>query len=304
MDFVRYESRASKLRHVRPTDVFAILVTALGVGAGAYLGTFPADIVRGIGAALVELSIAGLVLWLFWNHRGLKMGPVVLIAIGALILGVGIVWYWLDGAGKTAPTKDVTASLTPPVSVSAAIPPPQVAAGATITSTNQSGGQTAQTIINNNADRPNQGRIEGLLTGGDSYAYFMLYWFDLDQNIAKQFALIRKGSFPLFNLSMRILDMDTNKDILTQSYEEVSGGGDTAGAIAGSVNWKLPESVYYRIFFMARNGPWTQDLQLKKSTKANCWLAATRVRGKRGQILFEHSDSDYIGEFGNPIWRQ
>jgi hypothetical protein len=289
---------------VRRTDVFAILITALGVGAGAYLGTFPADIVRGIGAALVELSVVGLALWLLWNHRGVKMGPVVFIVIGALILGVGIVWYWIDGAGKTEPTKAVTAPLTAPASISAAVPPPQVASGTTIASTNQSGGQTAQTIINNNADSSNQDRIEGLLTGGDSYAYFMLYWFDLDQNIAKQSALIRKGSFPLFNLSMRILDMDANRNILTQSYEEVSGGGDTAGAIAGSVTWKLPESVYYRIFFMARNGPWTQDLQLKKSTKANCWLAATRVKGKRGQILFEHSDSGYTAEFGSPIWRQ
>jgi hypothetical protein len=57
------------------------------------------------------------------------------------------------------------------------------------------------------------------------------------------------------------------------------------------------------MFFNAGNGPWTQDIQLKLSAEQNIWLAATRVRGKGGDVRYEYSGSEYELEFGAPIWQ-
>jgi hypothetical protein len=70
-----------------------------------------------------------------------------------------------------------------------------------------------------------------------------------------------------------------------------------------NLRWPLRESVYYRAFFFARNGSWNQDLQLRKSVKASCWLAATRVVGERGEVRLERCDSGFVEEFGPPQWR-
>jgi hypothetical protein len=39
---------------------------------------------------------------------------------------------------------------------------------------------------------------------------------------------------------------------------------------------------------------------LKRSTLARCWIAETCVRGKVGEIRFEHIDNGFINEFGAP----
>jgi hypothetical protein len=50
-------------------------------------------------------------------------------------------------------------------------------------------------------------------------------------------------------------------------------------------------SVLYGIWLYARNGPWNQNLRLRRSDKAACWLVATRVLGIDGRsFLFEHRD--------------
>jgi hypothetical protein len=127
----------------------------------------------------------------------------------------------------------------------------------------------------------------------------MLYDFDLVQNIASQFTIIRRGEYPLYDVRFRILDMNTNQDIMNKSWGEINAPADFL-----IVKWKLPISAYYRVFFHARNESWSQDLLLNRSTSAGCWLAATCVRGKDGSIRFEHIDNGFISEFGTPTWRQ
>jgi hypothetical protein len=129
----------------------------------------------------------------------------------------------------------------------------------------------------------------------------MLYWFDLDQNIAKNMSIIRRGRYPLYDVGMRLVDMDTKIEF-RQQIGEISGGEGNR-ALPYDVAWKLADSAYYRIFFSARNGLWHQDLQLKKSRKANCWLAATKVVGSDGKLRFQHIDGEYTGEFGATVWR-
>lgn len=140
-------------------------------------------------------------------------------------------------------------------------------------------------------------RLQGLQTGGDTYAYLMLYNFDLSKNIARDFVLIRAGEFPLYDVRIRLHDLAQQIDLLNENWGELNSAADYR-----HVRWPLPASVYYRAFFHARNGSWHQDLRLKRSTDAGCWLAATRVWGHQQSPDFQQIDQQYIDEFGSPEW--
>jgi hypothetical protein len=141
-------------------------------------------------------------------------------------------------------------------------------------------------------------RLEALQTGGDTYAYVMFYHFDLDLNIARNFVVIRNGEYPLYDLRIRIMDMVRGVGVLEGSLGELNSAADYK-----LVEWPLPPSVYYRIFFFARNGNWRQDLQLRKSPEAGCWLAATIVYGHQQAPEYQHLDNEFGELFGPPAWR-
>jgi hypothetical protein len=142
-------------------------------------------------------------------------------------------------------------------------------------------------------------RLEDIQTGGNSFCYWMLYHFDLTQSVAHNFVIIRKGEYPLYDVRLRIRDMNKGVDVVERLWGEMNSPADYL-----LLEWPLAESVYYRIFFHARNGSWNQDLLLRRSEIASCWLAATRVLGIRGEVRFEHIDNEFTGEFGQPVWRQ
>ncbi len=78
--------------------------------------------------------------------------------------------------------------------------------------------------------------------------------------------------------------------------------GDHSGASAEFIllQWPLQPEHYYRALFVARNGQWRQDLILRRSDAANCWLAATRVFGPSLEERFQHmptglEDADEVG---------
>lgn len=141
-------------------------------------------------------------------------------------------------------------------------------------------------------------RLEGLQTGGDSFCYLMFYDFDLSNGIAKNFVVIKKGEYPLYDVRIRICNMGNKHEILRQ-WGEIS-----APAEYELLQWPLQENEYYRVFIHARNGQWHQDLILKRSESAKCWLAATKVFSSDGNSRFEHIDAGYKLEFGSPDWRK
>jgi hypothetical protein len=144
-----------------------------------------------------------------------------------------------------------------------------------------------------------QKRIEDVQTGGDSFCYFMLYHFDLNLSIAQNIVVIRKGEFPLYDLRIRVMDIDTSQDVFKKTWGEMNSPADF---LLGQ--WSLTPTVYYRIFFHARNGSWNQDLILRRSEQAECWLAATRVLARNGRdVTFVHIDPNFETEFGTPAWR-
>jgi hypothetical protein len=143
-----------------------------------------------------------------------------------------------------------------------------------------------------------QRRLEALQTGGDTFCYWMLYHFDMARALARNFVVIRRGDYPLYDVRFRIRDMNASKDVLEKQWGEINSPADYL-----IVEWVLPPSVYYRIFFHARNGSWNQDLVLKRSSSAECWLAATRVLDRNGkEVTFEHVDNGFIEGFGEPTW--
>jgi hypothetical protein len=145
-----------------------------------------------------------------------------------------------------------------------------------------------------------QKHLEGLQTGGDTFCYWMLYHFDITKDIAQQWVVIRHGDYPLYDVSIRIRDMDVEADVASEKLGEIN-----APAIYRLVKWPMQESVYYAVTFHARNGSWSQHLLLRRSSKARCWLAATRVwdRSNR-EVVFEHVDNTFTEEFGGPTWRR
>jgi len=52
----------------RRVDIFAVLLALFILGLGAYLSTFPVEIVRLIGLLLMGASIVGLVIWFSWGR--------------------------------------------------------------------------------------------------------------------------------------------------------------------------------------------------------------------------------------------
>ena len=82
----------------------------------------------------------------------------------------------------------------------------------------------------------------GTATGGDTYAYLMLYEFDVDGEIsAKQTTVIKMVKFPLYNLSLGIADMDKSGATAWNEYSQEIQEID-APAIMLPINWKLSPS--------------------------------------------------------------
>jgi hypothetical protein len=141
-------------------------------------------------------------------------------------------------------------------------------------------------------------RLEGMQTGGNTFCYWMLYDFDMQASIAKQWVVIRRGEYPLYNVHIRISEAETRTDAVNEALGELN-----APAIFRTLRWPLRDDLYYRVWFGARNGQWRQDLILKKSDQARCWLAATKIYGPQLEEWHVHVDNGFEGEFGPPTWR-
>jgi hypothetical protein len=142
-------------------------------------------------------------------------------------------------------------------------------------------------------------RLQGLLTGGDAFCYWTLAHFDVGKSVAQNFMIIKQGKNALFDVSMRIINLDNpNKNIFARAFGEIS-----APALAFFPRWDLLERVSYRAFFAARNGQWHQDLHLVCIPDQGYWAAATRVYDIDGRtIRLEKVDPEYVSKAGIPAW--
>ena len=149
-------------------------------------------------------------------------------------------------------------------------------------------------------DENENDRLIGAQTGGDTIARFMLYHFDMDLGIAQQAVLIKEGEYALLDVHMRIIDLDGDpaRDIHVLRWDNV-----VAPAEYIHVRLPLPDELYWRILFTARNGSWHQDLILRRSNGDRCWLAATQIFGLQGAPQMMFLDNEFTARFGDPQWR-
>ena len=141
-------------------------------------------------------------------------------------------------------------------------------------------------------------RLEAVQTGGDTFCYLMFFHFDMTLSIAQNFVIIKNGQFPLYDVRLRIYNVHTARNLLERPWGEISAPAEFL-----IVKWPLPPRVHYRVFFHARNGQWNQDLILRRSERAECWLAATQVKAPNGRdVVLTHVDGGFIDEFGPPGW--
>jgi hypothetical protein len=79
----------------------------------------------------------------------------------------------------------------------------------------------------------------------------MFYDLDMAASTAQNFAVIRKGEFPLYDVRMRLHDLDRSVDVLNLKQGELNSPADYA-----MVKCPIPESVYCRVFFEAPRVIW------------------------------------------------
>jgi hypothetical protein len=54
----------------------------------------------------------------------------------------------------------------------------------------------------------------------------MLYHFDMTRALARNFVIIRRGEYPLYDSRMRIRDMDASRDVLNRNWGEINSPAD------------------------------------------------------------------------------
>ncbi|HZE57850.1 MAG TPA: hypothetical protein VE031_08340 [Chthoniobacterales bacterium] len=115
-------------------------------------------------------------------------------------------------------------------------------------------------------------QIAGLVTGGDSFCYFVIT--SIDPSNTGRLLAINHGKFPLYEVAARIVDLqkfEAKKDNLTLqnlfaddiNVQVGSIAADLAG-LQGSFPLGEGDRHDYNIFFSARNGLSTQLLRLRK----------------------------------------
>jgi hypothetical protein len=90
--------------------------------------------------------------------------------------------------------------------------------------------------------------------------------------------------------------MHTWKDVFTYDLPQALVGSPPLWAHNPAL--RVTPLTFFRIFFIARNGSWHQDLVLRFSKTRQYWFCATRVVGMKGETLYEFIGSEFAEEFG------
>jgi hypothetical protein len=157
-------------------------------------------------------------------------------------------------------------------------------------------------------------QIASPITGGGSFAYIVPTFFNPTHN-SPMLTLVHRGEYPLYDLTVRILDMATFDKLVRQnnSYsdklrEEVQS---SIGNIAPNQARMLKtvqlgsDSLRWNLFFSARNGFFTELLRVQRV--GNEWKTALKVTrtpsSSNEQMLLEKIDSGYpLSKDGQVEW--
>lgn len=125
-------------------------------------------------------------------------------------------------------------------------------------------------------------------TGGNSYAYAIPVRRDAANGPPTSLTLLTMGEYPLFQVSLRIVDVDafaalpvfTEAALATAETKINFGDLDAARAFMNFADLPIgpihgPADRKFNLFFMARNGTWTQLLRYRFDGAV--WHVALRV---------------------------
>ena len=156
-------------------------------------------------------------------------------------------------------------------------------------------------------------QLASSVPGGVSFAYIIPSFFDPTHN-SPMFTLVHQGEYPLYDLTVRILDISTFDNIMGQnnSYSDklkdevqlsVSNIAPNQTSMlktvqlgSGPLRWNL--------FFSARTGYFTELLRVRRV--GNEWKTALKVirtRSPKNEVLLEKIDSGYpLSKDGQVEW--
>lgn len=146
-------------------------------------------------------------------------------------------------------------------------------------------------------------RTAASVTGGDSWCYLALDG-QLDDGNSGTLVLVHQGEYPLYDVSIRIVDLDKFEQIkgnlslqaLAHSDTILNPGNLSPNQASMLGAWEIPEKgLRWNIFFAARNGFFTQRLRLLRVS--GHWASATTVirdaLGKEPETLLEKISEDF-----------
>jgi hypothetical protein len=88
------------------SEWFAVLIALLVLGAGAFLSTYPTEVIRGVGFALIAIAIWGLIIWFMWERSHATAPALFLISVivfaAPIILRFGA-WYFWPSSSEISP---------------------------------------------------------------------------------------------------------------------------------------------------------------------------------------------------------
>jgi hypothetical protein len=160
-----------------------------------------------------------------------------------------------------------------------------------------------------------QQQSAGAITGGDSFAEMAIRVPDVTTGALALPIFAHHGRFPLYDVTARIVDLGEYQRLTAAKNfvaattvlqgTEVSVGNLTPGFARGSmVTLQHPSGrdFSYNVFFVARNGSWTQQSRMK--WVGNGWSVANRISGlSEGRELYRNVAANYpLGPSGEVEW--
>jgi hypothetical protein len=142
------------------------------------------------------------------------------------------------------------------------------------------------------------------ITGGGSFAYIVPTFFNPTHN-SPMLTLVHRGEYPLYDLTVRIVDMATFDKMVQQnnSYSDklredvqssISNIAPNQARMLKTIQLGS-DSLRWNLFFSARNGFFTELLRVRRV--GNEWKTALKVirtpSSSHEQMLLEKIDSGY-----------
>jgi hypothetical protein len=139
--------------------------------------------------------------------------------------------------------------------------------------------------------------------GGKSFCYL----FPMLKQGIPRFTLIHQGKYPLYDLTIRIVDLDKFDELKEKAFSfeslfedeitvNVGNFAPNSAQILSQVQIRPKETLRYNVFFSARNGFFTQILRIKKlgtEWKTAFKVTVVRPQENKERIIFEKIDEGY-----------